>query len=183
MITDFFTNFWVVQFIGVIALFFIVLAFQGKTRKFILLVQVVSAVFFIAHYFLLAATLGAILNIIVAVRNLVFYYKKHDGADHLFWLYFFMAISVLALLLFSNSWVSIFPVLGMIVGTYALWNTKPSNIRLYFLISAICWIPYTILVHSYSGLATQIIVCVFVLFGIYRLDKHSAPRLAKRIIL
>jgi phage shock protein PspC (stress-responsive transcriptional regulator) len=147
------------------------LAFQGKTRKFILFGQIISALFFITHYFLLGATLGAILNIIVTSRNFVFYYRQFKRAEQLFWLYFFMIVSVASLLFFTTSWIGLFPVMGMIAGTYALWNIKPSRIRIFFLISAICWMPYTILVHSYSGFATQVIVCLFVIVGIYRLDK------------
>jgi hypothetical protein len=164
-------NFWFIQALGVIALVFFVAAFQSRVRKHILIGQTISALFFIAHFYLLGAYVGGVMNVIIIGRNMVFYHKDKAWANHISWLYLTIAISVGSLLYFWQGWISIFPVMGVIMGTYAMWHNKPSDMRFYMLLSILSWIPYMIAVRSYSGLAMQVVIILFIAFGMYRLDR------------
>jgi hypothetical protein len=169
-----FSSFWFVQGIGAIGLLFSIIAFQMKDRKSILGYQSVSAVFFVFHFLLLSAYVGAGMNIIVAIRNFVAEKKNRAvWAGSLIWPYIFSIASVVVLLFLKQGWVSILPVIGVIGGTIAVWKNKSSEIRLYMLLSGLVWIPYTIIVHSYPGLVTQLIGGIALLAGMYRLDRKK----------
>ena len=63
-----------VQALGVVAMCFSVLSFQGKTSGRILLMQVLGNSFWIIHLFLLNAYTGACLNILALIRNSTYYF-------------------------------------------------------------------------------------------------------------
>ena len=171
---SFLENFWFIQIIGAIALVFIVLAWNAKTRRGILMLQSVSLIFFIAHYTLLSAYAGAAMSVVVLGRNLVLLQESEENwASHWTWFYFFIFISIVVLAFFWNGWMSALPVLGAIVGIYGMWKKNPADIRLYMLIASSIWIPYTIAVHSYSGLLSQIIGIAGILVGMYRHDRKE----------
>ena len=171
---SFFDNFWIIQTIGAIALVFIVLAWNAKTRKGILSVQSISLMFFIAHYTLLSAYAGAAMSVVVLGRNVVLLQEREENwASHWTWFYFFIFISIVVLAFFWNGWISALPVLGAIVGIYGMWKKNPADIRLYMLIASFIWIPYTVAVHSYSGLLSQLVGIAGVLVGMYRHDRKE----------
>lgn len=169
---NFLTNFWFVQSIGGIALFFAICAWNAETRKRVLDLQTISIIFFIIHYLLLGAFTGAASNGVGAVRNLVFIQKnKKKWASSSFWMYFFMALSALVLGFFWQGWPSILPVLGIMIGTYALFRDDPKHMRFHMFLTGLVWIPYTIIVHSYSGLITQVISTIGLGVAMFRLDR------------
>jgi hypothetical protein len=173
------STFWIAQLIGIVGLIFTVVAFQGKTRKQILRGQLIGAVFFAVHFFLLAAYVGALVNLIVILRTIIFERTKHS----IFWLVLFIGVLLCVLAFTSKGWITAFPVLGTIIGTYALWQDKPAAIRFFFVLSSLVWIPYTILVQSYAGLVNQIIVSAALLIGIYSLDADWVHKHMKRVNL
>src|SRR3989344_941207 len=150
-------NFWFIQAVGAIALIFVVLTWSAKTRRKMLLLQSVNLSIFLIHYFLLSAFVGAAMCVVMLLRNFVFIQKdEKKWANHPIWFFVFILISVAVLAIFWKGWISILPVAGVILGIYAISRDKPSDIRFYILIACIIWIPYTIVVHSYSGLLSQI---------------------------
>jgi len=165
-------NFWVIQAIGAIALVFIFLSWNAKERKNIFFLQSINLVFFTIHYLLLAAYAGAAMCVVVLARNFVFSRKGEEKwASHPAWLYGFIALAIGFLLVLWDGWITLFPIVGIIFGTYAMWNVRPADIRFFMLISALVWIPYVIFVGSYPGLLNQIVATVGILAGMYRHDR------------
>lgn len=171
---NFLYNIWFVNAVGGIALFFIVLSWNAKSRKKILTLQSVNLIFFTVHYFLLSAYVGAAMCFVTIGRNWVFLKKNEKKwAAHKGWFYFFTLISAGVLLFFWNGWITILPVVGVIVGMYAITQDRPADIRFYMLIACIIWLPYTVVVHSYSGFLSQVIGIVSILMGMYRHDRNK----------
>ena len=157
-------NFWVIQAIGAIALVFIFLSWNAKERKNIFFLQSINLVFFTIHYLLLAAYAGAAMCVVVLARNFVFSRKGEEKwASHPAWLYGFIALAIGFLLVLWDGWITLFPIVGIIFGTYAMWNVRPADIRFFMLMSALVWIPYVIFVGSYPGLLNQIVATVGIL--------------------
>ena len=166
------TNFWIVQSIGGVGLIFTILTWNAKHRKKMLFLQGVSSTLFIAHYFLLGALSGALMCVIALARNIVFIRKGEKAwASHPSWFYIFSVISAGVLVFFWHGFITILPVVGTIVGTYGISRDRTADIRFYILIACIIWIPYTLVVHSYSGLLSQLVGSVAVLMGMYRHDR------------
>jgi hypothetical protein len=169
------TNFWFIQGIGAIALIFVFLAWNAKTRKGILFLQSINLVLFIVHYALLSALAGAAMCLVVLARNMVFIQKNDKRwANHPAWFFLFSTVSVGVLAVFWNGWITLLPVAGVIVGTYAIAKDSPAQIRFFMLIACVLWIPYTIVVHSYSGLLSQLVGAAGILTGMYLHDRHGS---------
>jgi hypothetical protein len=169
-----FHNLWFINAIGGIALVFIFLSWNAKSRKKILTLQAINLVFFTVHYFLLSAYVGAAMCVVSIGRNYVFIKKNEKKwANHWWWFYFFTLISAGVLVIFWKGWITILPVVGIIVGMHALTKDKPSEIRFYMLIACIIWVPYTIVVQSYSGFLSQAIGIISILIGMYRHDRKK----------
>ncbi|TSD06254.1 MAG: Inner membrane protein [Parcubacteria group bacterium Greene0714_7] len=169
-------NFWFIQFLGAIALVFVVLAWNAKTRRNILFLQSINLIFFIFHYALLSAYAGAAMCLVVLGRNSVFIQaNQKKWAKHPVWFYLFSLMSVAVLVVFWKGLITILPVVGVIIGTYAISRDHPKDIRFYMLIACVIWIPYTIVVQSYSGLLSQIVGAVAILMGMYRHDRKKEP--------
>src|SRR3989338_3481500 len=99
-------DFWLIQAIGAVALVFVFLAWNARTRKNILLLQSINLVLFILHYALLAAFAGAAMCLVVLGRNLVLFKKNEKKwAGHWGWFYFFTVISVGVLAVSWNGWI------------------------------------------------------------------------------
>lgn len=171
---NFIHNFWFIQSIGVVALIFSILAWNARTRKNILYLQGVNVGLFIFQYILLGAYTGAVVQCITLSRNLVFAKKgEKKWADNPLWPFIFMALAIITLVIFWQGWVSIFPVIGVIIGTYGMSKDQPKTMRRYILSTALVWIPYDLLVHSYSGFVNDIISYVALIIGMYRHDREK----------
>ncbi len=165
------------ELFGFAALFFSVLAFQKKDRKSILILQSISLFLFFIHFWFLAAYSGALMNLIGVFRNLVFERKnKSKWAESIYWLYFFICISLLCLLYFWQGFISLLPVVGLIFGTIGVWKNNPKEVRFFMFLTVFAWLAYSILVHSFSGVVTQIVIGSSLLIGIFRFDKKTNLR-------
>jgi hypothetical protein len=168
------TNFWVIQFIGIIALVFVIFAWSAKTREKIIKSQSINLILFTFHYILLGAHIAALMCVIVLFRNFVFVKKgTKKWASHPTWFYFFCLISAFGLILSWKGLITILPVLAVILGTYGMYKEKPSDMRFYNLINCLMWIPYTIVVSSYSGLMSQIVGIIGISIGMYKHDRKE----------
>lgn len=167
-------NFWLVQAIGAVALVFVFLSWNAKERKNIIALQSINLAFFIVHYLLLSAFVGAAMCVIVLGRNIVLLKKDTKRwASHPAWFYVFSLTAVSVLAFSWNGWISVLPVIGVITGMYGMWHDRPSDMRFYMLIASVIWIPYTIAVYSYSGLLSQIVGTMAILIGMYRHDRKG----------
>ena len=167
------TNFWLIQAVGLIALVFVFFAWNAKERKNIFALQSVNLVFFTLHYWLLSALVGAAMCLVVLVRNFVFVQKgKQPWANHYAWPYVFAVLAAGTLIIFWNGWITLLPVLAVVVSTYAMWQDRPAEIRWFMLISCILWVPYVVVVQSWSGLLGQAVGLAGILVGMYRHDRN-----------
>lgn len=171
-------NFWFIQGIGASALIFVVIGWNQKTRKKVLEYQAINFVLTTIHYFLLSAYIGAATCILSLLRNLVFIQKgQREWANHPMWFWVFAVLAAASSYFFWNGWITILPVAGIILGTYSVSRINPKEMRIYMFIACILWIPYTIVVRSYSGLIGQVVAAFGILLGMYRHDR-TPPKIS-----
>ncbi|HBN82826.1 MAG TPA: hypothetical protein DDZ89_03180 [Clostridiales bacterium] len=164
----------IAQIIGVIALTMAIISFQNNTKKGIIIFQLLAGSIFAIHFALLGAYTGAALNAVSVVRNLIFYQKeKHQWAKHIGWLFFFMAVSVVIGILTWDGIFSLFPTLGMVLGSVGFWVDNPTYVRrITFPVSPL-WITYNIATRSYAGIITELFVMTSIIIGMIRFDKKK----------
>ncbi len=156
-------------FVGFILTF---LAYQCNKRKTILLTQSGGLFFQSISLYLFGAFTGAAMMLILMVRNYSFSLKgKYRWADH--WLHLVVAIVVMIGAGYAT-WIgypSLFAFAGAAIGTYALWLERPRHIRLIMVFAILSWLPYALIIQSFSLLLVQVFVLSSVLIAIWRYDR------------
>lgn len=168
------TIFWVAQGVGLVALAFSFLANQSKTRDEILNLQSIGALVYMLHFGLLFAWTGLAVHAIVAVRNWIFTRSdKETWAKHEGWMWFFMALCVVTAFFTWEGYISLLPTFALLLGIFARFKGSAATIRFYSLIGVTLWIPYTVVVDSYSGMLSFIVIGIATVIGMFRHDRRS----------
>ena len=161
----------IIQVIGYMALFCAILSFQKNKRSKILLYQIIEHILFILHFSLLHAWTAVAMNVIGALRSIIFYQKDTKvWTQHIVWMYVFIGAFILAGLITWTNYASLFPLIAMVIDTFALWKRSTKSIRFLMLIPRPLWFLYNFLVGSYAGMTTEVIVFASILLGILRFD-------------
>lgn len=157
-----------------------IIVFQQKKQKNVLLFQFFAALTFAVNYLLLGAIVGGLLNIVGALRSVVFYFEEKTKARGLIWLIvFIIAFGVsypLTFLAFEtpaipkNLIIELLPVLAMIIATVALRTGKSKTVRSLGLISSPMWLVYNCFSGSIGAIASEILNLASIIVGIIRLD-------------
>ncbi len=166
-----------VQLIGFVALGLSFLVFQINKRSQMLLLQMIAALIWASHFFLLGALTGAAINLLTAFRNYVFY-KSSRTRDPIIPLVF-IALFGLAVFLTWEGLYSLLPLAGSVIGTLAFWQVKTHNIRLIVGLGPFCWLLYNVFYSgSYAAIITDVATLLSLIIGIYRFDIKASGRLA-----
>lgn len=169
-----------IQALGLLGMVMNLVSFQLKEQKKLIRLQFYSSIVFSAHYLLLGATMGAILNMIGICRAFVFSNKEKPWAQKKGWLPAFIAVYVVVYLLtftvfgkertLYNILLELLPVIGMTATTIGFRLENATKVRLLSLTNAPTWLVYNILNGSAGGALTEIFCLISVVVGILRLD-------------
>ncbi|MBE6624774.1 MAG: YgjV family protein [Ruminococcaceae bacterium] len=170
----------VAQAFGIVGMIFNIIVFQQKKQRNVLIFQFFAALTFAINYLLLGAIVGGLLNIVGALRAVVFYFEDKTRARALPWLIvFILAFGVsypLTFLAFGtqpsakNLIIELLPVLAMIIATIALRAGKSKTVRSLGLISSPMWLVYNCFSGSFGAIASEILNLISIIVGIIRLD-------------
>lgn len=165
--------FWTAQAIGLVGLGFSLRAYQSKTKEGILGIQFAGAFIYMVHFALLSAWTGLAMNAIVAMRNWIFVRKaSHPFAAHEAWMWFFMALAAASLFFTWEGPISLLPVVGVMFGVYSRWHFHDAfKIRFFSAIGCMLWLPYDLVVRSYSGAATDILTFAAIMYAMWKHDR------------
>lgn len=164
-------SYFFIQLLGFAAIGLGSAVFQTNRRSRMLNLQVCASLTWMAHFFLLGAYTGAAMNLVNATRTYTF--CKTNCRERKSKPVFFVLVFILATVLTWHGFRSLMPLIGSLIGTYALWQTNTSRIRLVILLSPCVWFIYNFLSGSYAGMIADVIGASSVLVGIYRFDVRS----------
>ena len=169
------------QIIGVIAMAFNILSYQGKQQKTVILLQLFGGALFSVNYLLLGATVGGILNILAAIRAVVYFFGDKFKADRLYWLIGFIAsyiaVYVLNFTVFGKEptafylIVEILPVIGMLALNIGFRFKDAAKIRTCGLVSSPAWLVYNIVAGSWGAIICELFTLISIVVGMFRHDK------------
>jgi hypothetical protein len=173
----------IAQVIGGVALLMAIISFQNNTKKGILIFQLLAGCLFAVHFLFLGAYTGAALNVVSVIRNIVYYQKqKHTWARHKGWLFLFMAVSIAAGILTWEDIFSLFPILGMVLGSLGFWLDNPTYVRRVTFPVSPLWITYNIVKGSYAGIITEIFVMSSIIVGMIRFDRQKKENAEAKVL-
>ena len=166
---------FLIQLIGFIGLLFLVLSFQQNNRNKILILILIGQIIFLIHFIFLEAWTAVAMNSVGAIRTLVFQYKgRKNWAGKSFWpITFIMGFIVFGFLAWE-SWYSILPIIAMSIETVGLWMRNPKTIRFINLFPHPPWFTYNLIVGSWPGIVTEILIFTSILIGIWRFDMRKS---------
>ncbi len=170
----------IAQAVGIVGMTFNILSYQPKTKKNVLILQLIGAAFFTVNFFLLKAITGAVLNIVNVALALVFAFKEKTRAEHPAWAVGFCAAYicsyVLTFTLFglepttANLITEIFPVIGTLLTVLSYKMKDAKAIRKIGLFRSPAWLMYNIFVFSIGGIICEVVTIVSIIIAIIRLD-------------
>lgn len=167
------------QLIGFASLVFTIVGFLSNKRRTILLMLIISLTLFSVHLYLLDAITGAAVSFIGAIRTLIFLKdEEFEGGKQ--WLYLFIFIFLVVGIVTWQSYYSILPIAGMILGTIGFWQKKTKKMRIIVLLASLSWITYNIAVKSYPGVLRELAVATSILTSIVKYDLIKNPALKNK---
>lgn len=170
----------IAQAIGLVAMAFNILSYQQKSSSGAIACQLFGSALFSASFFMLGATVGGIMNLIGAVRAIVFVNKKKLRADHVGWLVFFIVVYLLSYVftftVFGKAFtlrdgiLELLPIVAMIATTVSFRLESTKVIRRYGLISSPCWLVYNIASTAVGAIVCEVISLLSIAVGMLRYD-------------
>ena len=170
-----FENFdWIMfigQALGVVAVILGFVTYQMKSPKWLLIVNLITCGVFCAHYLLIGAISGAVMNGIGIIRNVVYTNRDKKIFSHKAWPFIFAVIMVVAGLVTWQDWRSILMVCALFINSLALSMKNAQHIRWSLLITCPLVLIYDVLLHSYGGMVYEGMSIVSAIIGIVRFRK------------
>ena len=173
----------IAQCIGIVAMIFNILSYQGKSQKAVIAMQLFGGSLFALNFLLLGATVGGLLNILGAVRAVVFLFKEKLKTDRLPWFIVFVAsyiaVYILNFTLFGkevtlfNLIIELLPVIGMTALNIGYRLEKAADVRRLGMISSPAWLIYNIAAGSWGAIICETLTLISIFVGIFRHDKKS----------
>ena len=173
----------IAQIIGILAMLFNILSYQGKKQKTVIALQLIGGALFAVNFLMLGALVGGILNILATIRAVVFLFKEKLKADRLPCLISFItayiAVYVLNFTLFGkeptafNLIVEVLPVIGMLALNIGFMLKNASDVRKCGLVSSPAWLIYNIIVGSWGAIACEALTLISIFVGMLRYDNKA----------
>ncbi len=171
------------QAIGLAAMLFNILSYQRKQQKHVIAMQLCGGALFSLNFLLLGAYVGGLMNILAAIRALVFLFREKLKADRLPWLFGFiglyLGVYILNFTLFGkeptgrNLIIEILPVIGMTAVSIGFRLKSAAGIRRCALIASPAWLIYNIASGSWGAIICEVLSLASIIIGILRHDKGS----------
>jgi hypothetical protein len=161
----------VAQGIGMGGLIFAIFSFQNNKRNLILFFLGMAQLFFIFHFALLGVWTAAAMNIVGSTRTFFFIFRgRKKWTDNNAIMYVFISLFLIAGLISWQNWLSIVPIIAMIIETVGLWQKNPRLIRFIVFVPHPLWLAYNFIHRSYPGVLTEVFILVSLITGIIRFD-------------
>ena len=174
----------VAQAVSIAAMAFNILSYQRKTQRGIITFQFFGSGLFAVSFLLLGSVMGMLMNIISVARATVYRERERLHADHILWLFGFIALFIttytLSFTVFGteptvkNLIVELLPVIGMTVSTVSFRMKEARAIRLLGLINSPAWLIYNIFAFSIGAILCEAISLVSIVVALFRFDRKKA---------
>lgn len=165
----------IAQVIGIVAVIIYVLSYQQKTRRGIILFNLVARTLFCVQYFLLGAFSGAVLEIAGAVSSAVAE-RKNVGIIAKCKVLFFTLTSLFVVfggLIVYENFFSLLPIFGVLLHTGALWLDEEKKIRIVSLFGSPFWFIYNINSRAYGSAVGDTMAMISIIVAMIRYKKQN----------
>lgn len=168
------TTFIVSQLIGFVAAALLLLSFQQRTHRRIVVMQACSGFLFAVQYFMLGAYEGMIGNVVGFTRSITYSFRgKSKAVDHIACPVIFAILAGLGGLATYTSPASLLPMTAMMISSFVIWSPKTQQLRALTMPTSAMWLVYNVICSSYSGVVTEVLNLVSITIGLIRFRKKD----------
>lgn len=158
---------------GILGFLFFVFSIQLKKKKDILFLQLVSNAFYTISYSLLGAFSAVFIDIISAIRCLIFAYFDGKKKTPVIYLVILILLSCSVGIFVVKETFDVLPIIISIIYIITTWQDKKIIIELGFIIAAILWLIYNIYVKNYTPMIGNIFEIISGIVAIIRFQKKK----------
>ncbi|MBE6820198.1 MAG: YgjV family protein [Ruminococcaceae bacterium] len=168
------TTFIVSQLIGFVAAALLLLSFQQRTHKRIVVMQACSGFLFAVQYFMLGAYEGMIGNVVGFTRSIAYSFRgRSKTVDHIACPVVFAILACLGGLATYTSPASLLPMAAMMISSFVIWSPKTQQLRALTMPTSAMWLVYNVICSSYSGIVTEVLNLISIIIGLIRFRKKD----------
>ena len=146
-----------IQYIGFLGFLVYVLSYSRSTYNKVLLYQLTANFAYTVHYFLLGGISAAFVCALDMLKDLVFMKRKKGGLN----------CAIVFIFLYS-------------LVTYVFYENDKEWVLKGGIATACMWLPYNIIVHSYSGIVSEIIITSSAVINLWRMKKKEQKKAKKK---
>ena len=153
---------FIAQAISIFAMSMNILAYQQKSKTRVLIFQLLGTSTFFVSFVMLGGIIGAMMNLVAALRAIVYMNEKRLKTDSIWWLYAFCALYVISYVsvftIFdkeptpANIIIEFLPIIGMVATSISYRMKGARIIRLLGLINSPVWLIYNAICFSIGGI-------------------------------
>jgi len=150
----------------------LMITYQLKTRKSILIVSFFALFAAAGSYIFLSAWSGLAMIIVAIIRNLIFLIdeKKNGKSDvitkkDIIVLVILYIISIISAIFTYEGFWSLMSVFATMLYTYSVWQKKTRTYKILGIIVEITWIIYNIYIFSIFGIIVEIMLLISAIIG------------------
>lgn len=156
----------IAMLIGILGITANCVIYQQKNGKNLLLWKLISDILWFFHYLFLGAYSGSAVAMIAVFREFVFYKENQKGRKILFYLLFFISITVFSAIFTWKGVISIFPAIASIISIIGFWKANPELSRVLAFPISVLMLTYDLSCTSYVGIANEILTITATIFAI-----------------
>lgn len=161
------------QILSIVAVVTGFISFQTKSPKGLLIFQIITALIFSAHYFLIGAITAVGLNLVCAIQCLCYYIRNKRQSQTPVIPIFFTVLIVLTSLLTWDGWYSTFIMSGLVINSIGFSLSNIQTIRKLNLIKSPLCLVYNICAFSIGGIIFESASLVSSVIGLIRGRKSA----------
>ncbi len=159
------------QIFGILAIIVFGISPHQKTKKKVLIVQLLANILYAIQYTLLYAFSAVVTNIIGGIKNYIYYYyeKKENKIPIKVLVIYIIIILIFGIFTFNGIY-SLIPIFVSVLYGYGTWQNNLKSYRIINIVGSILWIIYNCIVGAYVGVIGNVFQLTSTIIAIIRLD-------------
>lgn len=164
-------SFWIAQAFGGIAVALNIIAMQINNKKKVLLLCVLSNLFYTFNFIFLGALSGAIICFIAAIETYINYRFSKKNKELPYWIInSYILITIIFGLCIYTDIYDLIPISTAFLYIAAICIKRESAIRVFTLIEMALWIYYDFMVLAYLAGVSDLLIVASSAIGIFKYD-------------
>lgn len=162
------------QIIGFFPLILSLFIFTQKTRSRILIFKSISTFLWAVHYVILGQTTGALINVVLTLRGIIFAQRGKKGFSGIHIPIIFILFTILSAIPDFEGIKNILPTVGSCLTLIGFWQNDLKRLRWYNLAGTLLWFAYAFFSFSVSSILANTFALISILYAL--LQEHLAKK-------